>query len=434
MKILNIAALGLLATVAFSSCEMKEELYGGKNKDNNQGNLELGIAVKQPYSMSRAETVSADNFPVTIEGSALDNTLSYAKATDVPSVITLPVGTYKVSAHSPGELTKQMTTPYYAGEGNYTISKGTNEVATVICKMKNTRVQLSYGEDFFSNFKDWTITIAAGKNNALEYKTSSTSPAPVYLNIEDEKVESIIVNVTATTNKGASVVDAKTFKKSDASESYSDVNNWFEGGDAITINMGAVKAAAGTVTGITINAKVTFENKKDEIIIDPSESETPVVPETPDANAPTLTFQKGVDKVTYISDNEISYSMSDSPASFDATITAPSKIESIVVKIAAGNDAFAEILKDLKMDGQEFVTSGVNIVDNNDFNNNLLASQGLTGVKKGDTKYVFPIGVFFTFLNITKETDAGKAHQFDIVVTDQAGKSTSGTLKIHITK
>ena len=151
MKILNIAALGLLATVAFSSCEMKEELYGGKNKDNNQGNLELGIAVKQPYSMSRAETVSADNFPVTIEGSALDNTLSYAKATDVPSVITLPVGTYKVSAHSPGELTKQMTTPYYAGEGNYTISKGANEVATVICKMKNTRgfVLKRYTHDSF---------------------------------------------------------------------------------------------------------------------------------------------------------------------------------------------------------------------------------------------------------------------------------------------
>ena len=85
------------------------------------------------------------------------------------------------------------------------------------------------------------------------------------------------------------------------------------------------------------------------------------------------------------------------------------------------------------MDGQEFVTSGVNIVDNSDFNN-LLSSQELTGVKKGDTKYVFPIGVFFQFLNITKETDAGKAHQFDIVVTDQAGKSTSGTLKIHITK
>lgn len=433
MKILNIAALGLLATVAFTSCEMKEELYGGKDKGAEQGTLELGVTVKQPFSMSRAETVSTDNFPVTIEGNQLDNTLEYAKASEVPTLLTLPVGDYKVSAHSPIKLEKQMTEPYYAGEGNYTVKAGANEVATVTCKMKNTRIQLAYGDNFLSSFKSWTITIAAGTNNALEYTTASSSPAPVYLNIEEEKIESIVVNVTATTNKGVSVVDSKTFVKGDATEKYTDVNNWFEGGDAITINMGAMKPTTGNVTGITINAKVSFENKNDEVVIDPSEGETPVVPETPDATAPTLTFQKGVDKVTYISDNEITYSMSDSPTSFDATIATTAKIESIVVKIAAGNDAFAEILKDLRMDGQEFVTSGVNIVDNSDFNE-LLKSQKLTGVKKGDTEYVFPIGVFFTFLNITNATDPNKAHQFDIVVTDQAGKSTSGTLKIHITE
>lgn len=424
MKILNIAALGLLATVAFSGCEMKEELYGGKNKDNNQGNLELGIAVKQPYSMSRAETVSADNFPVTIEGSALDNALSYAKATDVPSVITLPVGTYKVSAHSPGELTKQMTTPYYAGEGNYTISKGANEVATVICKMKNTRVQLSYGEDFFSNFKDWTITIAAGKNNALEYKTSSTSPAPVYLNIEDEKVESIIVNVTATTNKGASVVDAKTFKKSDASESYSDVNNWFEGGDAITINMGAVKAAAGTVTGITINAKVTFENKKDEIIIDPSESETPVVPETPDANAPTMIYsEEGVDLFAkgVVFTNGGPY-----PTAQDVTISAPKGLKSVKVTIEAGNEGFQGIVEEMNFTNRELI-GDTELKD-------LLSSLGVTLnlPEANATSYVFPIGTFYKFMDIYGATDSGKAHKFIISVEDNDAKKVEKALNVTI--
>lgn len=424
MKILNIAALGLLATVAFSSCEMKEELYGGKNKDNNQGNLELGIAVKQPYSMSRAETVSADNFPVTIEGSALDNALSYAKATDVPSVITLPVGTYKVSAHSPGELTKQMTTPYYAGEGNYTISKGANEVATVICKMKNTRVQLSYGEDFFSNFKDWTITIAAGKNNALEYKTSSTSPAPVYLNIEDEKVESIIVNVTATTNKGASVVDAKTFKKSDASESYSDVNNWFEGGDAITINMGAVKAAAGTVTGITINAKVTFENKKDEIIIDPSESETPVVPETPDANAPTVTYTEGD---TDLFATGVSFTTGGPyPTAQDIMISAPKGLKSVKVTIEAGNEGFQGIVEEMNFTNRELI-GDTDLKD-------LLAGLGVTLnlPETNATSYIFPIGTFYKFMDIYEATDPGKVHKFIISVEDNSANKVEKSLSVTI--
>ena len=430
MKILNIAALGLLATVAFTSCEMKEELYGGKDKGAEQGTLELGVTVKQPFSMSRAETVSTDNFPVTIEGDQLDNTLEYAKASEVPTLLTLPVGDYKVSAHSPIKLEKQMTEPYYAGEGNYTGKAGANEVATVTCKMKNTRVQLAYGDNFLSSFKSWTITIAAGLNNALEYTTASSSPAPVYLNIEEEKIESIVVNVTATTNKGVSVVDSKTFVKSDATEKYTDVNNWFEGGDAITINMGAMKPSTGNVTGITINAKVSFENKNDEVVIDPSEEGST---ETPDANAPTLTFQKGVDKVTYISDNEITYSLSDSPTSFDATIATPSKIESIVVKITAGNDGFKQTLADMQ-ENIDFV-NGVDIVGNEKFDSILsLGGEGLIGPKKGDTEYIFPIGVFFTFLNITKATDPDKAHQFDIVVTDQAGKSTTGTLKVHITE
>ena len=79
--------------------------------------------------------------------------------------------------------------------------------------------------------------------------------------------------------------------------------------------------------------------------------------------------------------------------------------------------------------------NGVDIVGNEKFDSILsLGGEGLIGPKKGDTEYVFPIGVFFTFLNITKATDPDKAHQFDIVVTDQAGKSTTGTLKVHITE
>ena len=429
MKIFNIAALGLLATLAFSGCEMKDELYGGKNKDADQGTLELEVAAKEPYSQSRA-AVSTAEFPVTIEGTELDSPLAYAKASEVPAAITLPVGTYKVSAHTPGELKKKLDTPYYAGENTLTIAKGQNTATTVTCKMKNTRVQVNYGDNFLSGFKSWTITVTAGTDNALTYETAASSPAPIYIAIEDEKVEAITVNITAVTNSDVTVSQAKTFKKSDASEKYDDVNSWFEGGDAIVINMGAVAASSGTVTGITINAKVSFEDKKDEILIDPSENETP---DTPDADGPTLTFQKNVEKVTYISDNEITYSMSDSPTSFDATIKAPKKIESIVVKIIAGNEGFAEILKDLKMDGQQFIDSGVDVVENSEFNS-LLSSQQLTGVKKGDTEYVFPIGVFFKFLNVTGKTDADKAHQFDIVVTDQVGNSISGTLKIHITE
>ncbi len=424
MKILNIAALGLLATVAFTSCEMKEELYGGKDKGAEQGTLELGVTVKQPFSMSRAETVSTDNFPVTIEGNQLDNTLEYAKASEVPTLLTLPVGDYKVSAHSPIKLEKQMTEPYYAGEGNYTVKAGANEVATVTCKMKNTRIQLAYGDNFLSSFKSWTITIAAGTNNALEYTTASSSPAPVYLNIEEEKIESIVVNVTATTNKGVSVVDSKTFVKGDATEKYTDVNNWFEGGDAITINMGAMKPSTGNVTGITINAKVSFENKNDEVVIDPSEGETPVVPETPDANAPTITYAEGgVDLfakgITFTTGGPY-------PTAQDITILASKGLKSVKVTIEAGNEGFQGIVEEMNFTNRELI-GDTELKD-------LLSSLGVTLnlPEANATSYVFPIGTFYNFMDIYEATDPGKTHKFIISVEDNNANKVEKALNVTI--
>lgn len=424
MKILNIAALGLLATVAFTSCEMKEELYGGKDKGTEQGTLELGVTVKQPFSMSRAETVSTDNFPVTIEGDQLDNTLEYAKASEVPTLLTLPVGDYKVSAHSPIKLEKQMTEPYYAGEGNYTVKAGTNEVATVTCKMKNTRIQLAYGDNFLSSFKSWTITIAAGTNNALEYTTASSSPAPVYLNIEEEKIESIVVNVTATTNKGVSVVDSKTFVKSDATEKYTDVNNWFEGGDAITINMGAMKPSTGNVTGITINAKVSFENKNDEVVIDPSEGETPVVPEIPDANAPTVTYTEGD---TDLFATGVSFTNGGPyPTAQDITISAPKGLKSVKVTIEAGNEGFQGVVEDMNFTNRELI-GDTDLKD-------LLASLSVTLnlPETNATSYIFPIGTFYKFMDIYEATDPGKAHKFIISVEDNSANKVEKSLSVTI--
>ena len=122
------------------------------------------------------------------------------------------------------------------------------------------------------------------------------------------------------------------------------------------------------------------------------------------------------------------------PASADALIAAADGLESIVVKIKAGNAAFDAILAELKMDDQSFIT-GVNLVDNTQFNDLLVSvDASLSAPHDGDTQYTFPIGVFFTFLNMTGATDAGKAHEFSIVVTDKNGKTATGTYKVTITQ
>ncbi len=567
MKKYQLSLAALLGITLMTGCEMKEEIWS-KDKDTRaQGVAELSVAVKQPYSMTRAENeVSTADFPVTIQGTGevADIVKTFAKASELPQEIALPVGTYTVTAHTPGELQKQMSSPYYGGEKEMVITQGITTETKVTCKMKNSRIQVNYGDDFKQNFSEWTMTVEDGSENALAYSNENLDPAAVFWSFGTETVTTIRVNIRAKTTAGNTVSESRAFKKSDASEQYGEENDFFEGGDAIQIQMGAVASSTGHVTGITINTYVTFEDKNEEVLIPVSipvtikepadhsylatgltinESSYPTdvqlnvaaeaglqhlyikmgssnsaftsavtaytsgdgvdligateataanyfgalptsgdkaysltlattlmqlmqqhagthtltikavdtngnplvkelratvtkseEPETPveDENKPNITFQTGVANITYISANEVSYSMEALPEQFTAYIKAPKKIESIVVKIRSGNTAFADIIKDVRMDGQNFI-DGINIVDNAEFNG-LLAGQELTGVSKGDTSYDFPIGVFFTFLNITGVTDAGKAHEFDINITDQEGNSVNDVLKIHITE
>lgn len=567
MKKYQLSLAALLGITLLASCEMKEEIWS-KDKDiRAQGVAELSVAVKLPYSMTRTENeVSTADFPVTIQGTGevADIVKTFAKASELPQEIALPVGTYTVTAHTPGELQKQMSSPYYGGEKEMVITQGITTETKVTCKMKNSRIQVNYGDDFKQNFSEWTMTVEDGSENALVYSNENLDPAAVFWSFGTETVTTIRVNIRAKTTAGNTVSESRAFKKSDASEQYGEENDFFEGGDAIQIQMGAVASSTGHVTGITINTYVTFEDKNEEVLIPVSipvtikepadhsylatgltinESSYPTdvqlnvaaeaglqhlyikmgsdnsaftsavtaytsgdgldligateataanyfgtlptsgdkaysltlattlmqlmqqhagthtitvkavdingnplvkelratvtkseEPETPveDENKPNITFQTGVANITYISANEVSYSMQALPEQFTAYIKAPKKIESIVVKIRSGNAAFADIIKDVRMDGQNFI-DGINIVDNAEFNG-LLAGQELTGVSKGDTSYDFPIGVFFSFLNITGATDADKAHEFDINITDQEGNSVNDVLKIHITE
>ena len=70
MKRYQLSLAALLGMTLLTGCEMKEEIWS-KDKDTRaQGVAELSVAVKLPYSMTRAEIYgSTAEFPVTIQGS-----------------------------------------------------------------------------------------------------------------------------------------------------------------------------------------------------------------------------------------------------------------------------------------------------------------------------------------------------------------------------
>lgn len=426
MKLFNIFSLGVLMACTFSSCEMKKELTSGLEESFEMGALELDVTVKQPVSNSRAESdVPTNNFPVVIQGTSEDIEdvkKEYNTVDEVPETIQLPVGNYNVSSHTPGELQKKMDAPYYAGNTDITVTKDIETVANVVCKMANSRIQVNYGDEFKTSFKSWTITVDDGSETALTFTNEDENPAPVYW-LFGENVKSITVNITATTTSGSTVKDRRVFTKSDASENYEDVGDAFTGGDAIEINMGVTESTTGNVTGITINANITFENHEDTVDIPTiDEPQEPIEP-TPEGE---VTLNLPAD-VTY------SISAGDAPASADAYIASEAGLDKIVVTIVAGNDAFQAILVDLTMDGQSFLSEngGVDLIDNSDFGN-LVSTVGSEAPTDGCKEYTFPIGTFFTFLDMTGATDPGKSHEFHITVTDKNGEEATGVFKVTI--
>lgn len=434
MKPLHTFLLGTAAILSLASCELKNELSGSLVNKEDTGAIELGVSVKQPVSQTRADAseIDTNTYPVVIQGTSdgvTDVIYEYNTLSEMPASIIVPVGQYTISSHTPGTLEKQMATPYYAGSTDITVSKDIASKTDIVCRMANSRIQLNYGEDFKEAFSEWTITIDDGGEMALAFTQDELEVAPVYWAFS-ENATAITVNIRAKTTTGNTVTDRRVFKKSDATENYEEVSDVFTGGDALEINMGTVTSSTGDLEGIDINTNITFEDSSESVEIPTFDPEEPTDPSEPGEGGEGT---EGAVTLNLPADVTYSISAGDAPASADAYIASEAGLDKIIVTITAGNDAFQAILVDLTMDGQSFLAEngGVDLIDNADFGN-LVSTVGSQAPTDGTKEYTFPIGAFFTFLDMTGATDPGKSHEFHITVTDKNGETANGVFKVTI--
>lgn len=439
MKSFNIIALSTISILCLVSCEMKNELTGSLVNKDDTGMLELAINVKQPVSQTRTDgesTVSTDNFPVIIQGTSSEVanvTREYAAVTEVPTSIEIPVGQYTITSHTPGELEKQMSSPYYSGNTKITVTKDITSEVNVECRMANSRVQVKYGDDFKAAFSEWTITVDDGNEMCMTFTQNDIDAAPVYWHFAEDAT-AITVNIRATTTTGNTVRDKRVFKKSDAAEKYEEEGDVFTGGDAVEIAMGTVESSTGEVTGITITTNITFEDAEESVEIPTIDPDAPTEPEEPEGGDDGEEGETGAVTLNLPADVTYSINAGDAPASADAYIASEAGLDKIIVTITAGNAGFQAIVEDLNMDGQSFLAEkgGVDLIDNSAFGGLLATTVGGQAPTDGIREYTFPIGTFFNFLNITGATDEGQSHEFHITVTDKNGETANGVFKVTI--
>ena len=463
MKAFHILAAGIVLCAALASCEMKDELKGTGNGTNaDMGYLDLGVAVNgSQNNVTKAEvedgdievgaTVSAEDFPVVITGvtdaSFIKEFASYAEL-KAEGEIELPVGKYSIAAHSNLDLKDEMTEPYYDGTEEIDITKGVTSKADVVCKMKNTKIAMSYANEFTSNFNSWTITVTDGKT-ILEFicekkTTEELNPAPLYMLVQ-EGVSELTVRVSAVNKAGEQVSESRTLTKPAGGDS----SNW-TGGDALTIEMSGYTPEPDVETGIvgsgiTINADVEFEESEDKIEVpvtpggeeddnteteepgtgdDDNEEEGPVT-----SNLPTITLPKTT--YTLPDDMEADADVLIQTALKEGSSNKYVGLKSVFVKIMPGNEGFSEALALIK-DVADF-SAGVELVGNTALEPMLqFIAPNLKVPAENASSYTFPVGAFFSTLQDIGVTTDSNGHVFEIIAVDNNDNSPKESTRLNV--
>lgn len=447
MKKIYTMAAGFLLCAGLVSCEMKKELFDNEEIPTETGLVELGVEVddKTNVVITKAEatevgeeqgtTVDPSDFPVSF---TLKTNTNYNKEliySDIKGkTVELPIGTYEVVSHTPGEMGKQMSTPYYKGSNELTVTKEATQQAEVICTMQNSRIAVVYPKEFQDEFSEWTITVDDGTGNVLKFiydkEHTNLNPDAIYWAIA-ENCSSISISIKATTKSGASVSETRSVTKpSDAAD-----KNWV-GGDALTITMQPVEANTGNVSGITIDIDAFFKTEKGETVEAPlgdEETETPTDPDEGDedgdtTDAPTITMpNNGLIEYTQ-------GSIPTNPAIIE--ILAPAKFKSVVVQIKGGNAAFAGIIAGLGIQldtGRDIMTLSAEN-DDESFVIDLLGGVPTTD----DVDYQLNMAQFIGMMDpfgptsVNDDEEDLDAHEFIVTVTDQNNQTVTETLRVKI--
>lgn len=410
-KIVNFI-IYMFAMMATYSCQMLE----GEDVDGKEyGNLQLTVEKKLPGATRANGDVNTSDFEVAItnnSGFKADYVVS-----NLPNAINLTVGNYNVVAHTPGEIQKKMSVPYFYGEEEMSIEAGLITQTTVKCKQQNSKMQVNFGSDFRETYSSWVVTIDDGNNSVLVFDEKEDTPNTVYW-LFDEGVKSLTLNLTATPRGGGNVVKGRmTIDKASAAERYDDDKEEFGGGDAIVINIGLVDPKPEPTAGkgnIKITVDATFENHDESV-------EIPVDWQDGDevkTGAPTIVFTA----------EEVSATAAGGPE-LNATIEAASGLKSVKVK-AVSTGGFAVAMEDLEESGLRLKTGHELIGDE------MLPSvfEGLgveaTMPNEGDKIYVFNIANFYQFLAIYGASET----TFHITVTDMEGNVATGSVLVKITE
>ena len=430
MKNIFLICLTLMAVLfTFSACH-SEKMETGATDVTGQLSLasmkmEVDLKVDTVYPQSRAG-VDVSNFLLTIKNSQGEQVEQYTYS-EMPEIISLPVGTYTVVASSAETATNGFDVPFYTGSTEqFTIKENElTEVTSLTCRLANVMISVEYDEELRKLMGEDVVTTVKIGDHSLDIPSSETRKA--YL-IAPASAGSMDITLKGTID-GESVTEVARKDNVQAGQ-YHIIKNVLS-----LVNDGNNKVGGNVNIAINIDSSMT---SSDETVgVNPGEE--PGIDDFPTDGGEEPGDGDGDGEGGITSDISITgKDLGESPF-FDIdqtqTITgattlivgieAPAGIQNLKVAISSDNEEFNGIGEGLG----EF-----DLAHSDSMNEDAQAMLPILGLPIDDavlnqTNLDFNISKFTSMLAGFKGT-----HTFKITVTDNQGKTESKSLVINVPK
>lgn len=421
---------------SFTSCEMKDELWGDRAQSEKIGRLEVNVTNKATISTETraaaddnglkpgvfpAEEVDVNNYTLKVFDQENEETeVTSGLISDLGSngkvTLALEEGSYTVKAYNyDGSNVNVSTRPYFLGTSTLSILPGKTTSTAVNCKLQNIEVAISLDQSFKSSFQsDYEITVDNGAG-AIQTFTADNIGTKYYFMVPENK-NSITVSVKANTIEGDQFIQRTyTVTKPEDAEG----NNTLAGGDAFIINL---TEDGSTSSYIDFGMTVDFSFAEQEEVI-----EIPAENITFDENGGGGVTPEPTEAITFEGLPAAYTNPATNGQEVKVTINAKNGIKNIFVNIASENEEFKGMLAQLYLD-KEFDL--VNPSD--DVKQSLITLQLIQeGVSiEGETTYIFDVTAFMEPL----QGVSSGLNTFSIRVVDLKDNEASGDLNVTVEK
>ena len=425
----------MVVLFTFSACH-SEKMETGATDVTGQlslASMKMEVDLKVDtvaYPQSRAG-VDVSNFLLTIKNSQGEQVEQYTYS-EMPEIISLPVGTYTVVASSAEAATNGFDVPFYTGSTEqFTIKENElTEVSALTCRLANVMISVEYDEELRKLMGEDVVTTVTIKEKtqdmiikeySLDIPSSETRKA--YL-IAPASAGSMDITLKGTID-GESVTEVKRVDNVQAGQ-YNIIKYVLNSVDDGTNSNG------GGNLNIAINIDSSMTSSDETVGVNPGEE--PGIDDFPTDGGEEPGDGDGDGEGGITSDISITgKDLGRSPFDIDQTqtitgattlivgIEAPAGIQNLKVTISSDNEDFGSI-------GASFGTFDL---ANPGDKESMIAELGLpygTAVKD-KTELDFDISTFTSLLIPFDGT-----HTFNIAVTDNQGKTESKSLVINVPK